>query len=260
MASRESSVRRDLSVLDGEAWSWRRHADVCLLPRCGNFRSLKRFVAMTAAALDEGRSGNLQRQNATLHHIYAVLEPASQDPSHETEWGWPLLGIQDPEGRLLPLGLRAECRGGPPQGARRLGCSAQEHWETLHRQLPRQARRLPPTSRERREIQAEFGRRNAKGGKGTGGKKGAQGIFDQVRQGPARASSGASPARLLKEPVSGRLGWVFLPFVLNNWGKKSPFASACHERACPVLSWTSDPDSQQQVLPTSATFRSQKRH
>ena len=79
IAAHEGRVRRDLSV-HGEAWS-----DVCLLPRCGNFRSLERFVVMTAAALDEGRFGSLQRQNALLHHIYAVLELAAQDPSHEME-------------------------------------------------------------------------------------------------------------------------------------------------------------------------------
>ena len=101
IAAHERRVRRDLSALGGEAWSSRRHADVCLLPRCGNFHSLKRFVAMTAAALDEGISGNLQRQNALLHHIYVVLESASQDPSHEMEWGWYILGIQDPEGPCL---------------------------------------------------------------------------------------------------------------------------------------------------------------
>ena len=55
VAAHESRVRRDLSVLDGEA-SWRRYADVSLLPR---------FIAMIAAALNEGKSGNLQRQNAT---------------------------------------------------------------------------------------------------------------------------------------------------------------------------------------------------
>ena len=58
---------------------------------------------MTAAALDEGRSGNLQRRNARLHHIDAVLESASQDPSHKMEWGWPILGIRDPVGSCLAL-------------------------------------------------------------------------------------------------------------------------------------------------------------
>ena len=89
IVAHEGRVRRDLSVLDGEAWSWRRHADVCLLL----------FIAMTAAALDEGRSGSLQRQSALLHHIHAVLGSAAQDPPHEMVWGWPILGNQDPEAR-----------------------------------------------------------------------------------------------------------------------------------------------------------------
>ena len=173
VASRESRVRRDLSVLDGEAWSWRRHADVCLLPRCGDFRSLKRFVVVTAAALEEGRSGNLQRQNALLHHMYAVLESASQDPSHETEWGWPILGIQDPEGRLLPSEPQSRVpwwpatRSASPwmQRARALGDSASTASETS----PSVAAHFE------KEIQAEFDRRNAKGDKGKGGTKGAQG-------------------------------------------------------------------------------------
>ena len=92
IAAHEGRVRRDLSVLEGEAWSWRRHADVCLLPRS---------AASKGSSLDEGRSGNLQRQSAQFHHIYAVLESAAQDPSHEMEWSWPILGIQDPEGPAL---------------------------------------------------------------------------------------------------------------------------------------------------------------
>ena len=56
---------------------------------------------MTAAALDEGRSGNLQRQSALLHHIHAVLESAARDPAHEMQWRWPILGIQDPDGLAL---------------------------------------------------------------------------------------------------------------------------------------------------------------
>ena len=209
MASRESRVRRDLSVLDGEAWSWRRHADVCLLPRCGDFRSLKRFDAMTAAALDEGRSGNLQRQNALLHHIYAVLESASQDPSHETEWGWPILGIQDPEGRLLPPGPQSRVpwwpatRSGSPwmQRARAGSLCIDSFRDKRVGCRPLRER----GERSRRSSIAEM----RKEAKGRVARKARKARGDQVRQGPARASSGASPARLLKEPVSGRLGGSF---------------------------------------------------
>ena len=52
---------------------------------------------MTAAALDEGRYEILQRQSALLHHVYAVLESAAQDPAHEMQ----LECIQDPDGPAL---------------------------------------------------------------------------------------------------------------------------------------------------------------
>ena len=74
-------------------------------------------IAMTAAALDEGRSGNLQRQSALLHHIYAVLESAAHDPAHEMQWDWPILGIKDPDGPALAFLAPAEteCGGCQPQ-------------------------------------------------------------------------------------------------------------------------------------------------
>ena len=71
----EVVVRRDLSVLEGESSSWHR-----------------RFITMTAVALDDGRSGNLQRQSVLLHHIYAVQESTAQDPAHEMQWASPIFG------------------------------------------------------------------------------------------------------------------------------------------------------------------------
>ena len=224
VASRETRVRKDLTVLDGEAWSWRRHADVCLLPGCGNFRSRKRFVAMTAAALDEGKSGNLQRQNALFHHIYAVLESASQDPSHETGWGWTQRAVSCPWASRAGqsavvvhhkerVALDAVCKS--------VGVSASTASET--------SASVAQTSRKRsrRSSVAEM----RKEAKGRVARKARKARGDQVRQGPARASSGASPARLLREPVSGRLGRVFLPFVSKNWGK----GRLSHQRATSAL-------------------------
>ena len=105
---RTRKERPEVVIAAHESRMWRRHDDVCLLPRCGNFRSLRRFDAMTAVALDEGRSGNLQSQTALPHRIHAVLESVSQDPAHEMEWGWPILGTR-----------RAECHDSLPQGMRR---------------------------------------------------------------------------------------------------------------------------------------------
>ena len=209
MASRESRVRRDLSVLDGEAWSWRRHADVCLLPRCGDFRSLKRFDARTAAALDEGKSGNLQRQNALLHHMYVFRESASQDPSHETEWGWPILGIQDPEGRLLPPWASEQSAVVACHKERVALDAARKSIGRLCIDSFRDKRVGCRPLRERGERSRRSSIAEMRKAKGRVARKASKARGDQVRQGPARASSGASPARLLKEPVSGRLGGSF---------------------------------------------------
>ena len=61
------------------------------------------LIASTSAALDEGEVWKPAHRNAWLHHIHAVLESASQDPSHEIEWGWPILGIRDPVEPCLAL-------------------------------------------------------------------------------------------------------------------------------------------------------------
>ena len=54
LASDESTIKRDLEVLRGEAWSWRRHA----YDDCGHFQWLKRVICMIVPAdLDEGRDG-----------------------------------------------------------------------------------------------------------------------------------------------------------------------------------------------------------
>ena len=108
LASHEVVVKKDLGVLPGESWSWTRHAYEEVIGHCGHFKSLKRFICMVAAALDEGRSGSLERQQAMLCQIYTVCESAAKDPSHDLAWGWPVLGIRDPEGRAQPGWAPAE--------------------------------------------------------------------------------------------------------------------------------------------------------
>ena len=108
LASHEAVVKKDLGVLPGESWSWTRHAYEEVLGHCGNFKSLKRCICMIAAALDEGRAGSLERQQAMLCQIYTVCESAAKDPSHDLTWGWPVLGIRDPEGRAQPGWAPAE--------------------------------------------------------------------------------------------------------------------------------------------------------
>ena len=96
------AVTEQLGVLEGEAWSFRRHADTELIPQCGNFATLKRMLAVIAAALDEGRTHGAASQAAFLIHVYRVLEATARDPNHEMQWPWPLLGIPDPAGRARP--------------------------------------------------------------------------------------------------------------------------------------------------------------
>ena len=86
VAAHESRVRRDLSVLVCEAWSWRRHADVCQLP---------------------GKSGNLQRQNALITTLTLFWNRCPR--IHLTKWSvdGPSWASRTQRGRvLLP---------GPPQ-------------------------------------------------------------------------------------------------------------------------------------------------
>jgi len=99
IAAGEKMVKEQLGVLGDEAWSWRRHAETELLPACGGFTTLKRMVAMTAMALDEGRACGPEAQTAALVHIYKVLDATARDPAHEMQWPWPLLGVSDPGGR-----------------------------------------------------------------------------------------------------------------------------------------------------------------
>ena len=72
---------------------------LAIAPALRFLQTFKRMIAMVSAALDEGRTGSLERQHSLLVHIYVVLEAAAKDPAHELAWGWPLLGIADPEGR-----------------------------------------------------------------------------------------------------------------------------------------------------------------
>ena len=80
------SLKEQLGVLEGEAWSWKRHAESELIPQCGNFQTLKRMLAMVSTALDEGRVYGATAQAAFLVHMYRVLEATARDPAHEMQW------------------------------------------------------------------------------------------------------------------------------------------------------------------------------
>ena len=90
-------MREDLITLPGESWSWQRHAKEHLFHHCGCFRTLRRVIVMVAGALDEGRIGGLERHHAMLCQIYRILESAAKDSGHDLTWGWPWLGLADPD-------------------------------------------------------------------------------------------------------------------------------------------------------------------
>ena len=54
---------------------------------------------MVAGALDEGRIGALERQQAMLCQIYGILGSAAMDSGHDLAWRWPLLGLSDQDAR-----------------------------------------------------------------------------------------------------------------------------------------------------------------
>ena len=79
---------------------------------------------------------------------------------------------------------------------------------------------------------------------------------------PPAGSPISHPPVFSKSPLPG--GWGVLLNCLEELGKRvttpQSFAPACHWRACPVPSWASDLNCQQQVPPTPATCRGQKCH
>ena len=173
IAVHEGRVRRDLSVQEGESWSCRFHADVRLLLMCGNFRSLRSFIVMTAAAPDESRSGNLPRKSALLHHIYAVPESAAQDPAREMQWSWPILGIQDPDGLALAPWAPAE------QSAAVAYHNERTALEAARKSMEATSATAAETNAAvaaniKKEVQAELDRRKPKGGKGNFAQKGGE--------------------------------------------------------------------------------------
>ena len=54
---------------------------------------------MVAGAFNEGRNGGFERQHAMLCQMYRILESGAKDNGHDLVWGWPLLGLSDPDAR-----------------------------------------------------------------------------------------------------------------------------------------------------------------
>ena len=99
VAAYETRGQEDLMTLPGESWSWQRRAKEHLLHHCGHFRTLRRVIVMIAGTLVEGTIGGFERQHEMLCQIYRILKSGAEDNGHDLVWGWPLLGLSDPDVR-----------------------------------------------------------------------------------------------------------------------------------------------------------------
>jgi hypothetical protein len=102
------SVRTEMGVLPGEAWSYGKHAEGHVLPRAAGHHGLRKFVAILAHALDLERTRTPEHTMAFLHQAYKAASAAACHPQKQWEYGWPLLGLKDPDGPALPSFTAAE--------------------------------------------------------------------------------------------------------------------------------------------------------
>ena len=65
-------------------------------------------MAILAHALDLERSRTPEHAMAFLHQAYKAASAAACHPQKHWEYGWPLLGIEDPDGPALPTFTAAE--------------------------------------------------------------------------------------------------------------------------------------------------------
>ena len=183
VASNEQAIREQMRSLPGEAWSVSRHAEREVLPYCGSFVTLKRMVAILAAALDEGRTRGALHQHAFLYHAYRVVESAAVSEGHDLAWGWPLLGVDDPggvpRGGLAPVeraGLAAYHRDRQALTAAQRaagGSSTHQHADATPGEGDTSGRALRAAAKAEQRRKAQEDARQAGGGKG--GAKGEAG-------------------------------------------------------------------------------------
>ena len=98
----EKEIQRALKVLPGEAWSYGRHAREHVLPAAAGHHGLRKFVTILAHALDIGRTQGSDHMTAFVHQAYKAAEGAALHPQKQWTYGWPLLGIDDPDGLARP--------------------------------------------------------------------------------------------------------------------------------------------------------------
>ena len=128
-------------------------AGTCSLAQRDSFLSFKRFIAMIAAALDESRPGNLQRE--TVLHAFVALG--------------------DPAGAIVAPRARAEQHGGVAHHKeRRAFGAARKNLGAIGTIGARE--RASVSVHIRREVQPELDRRSATQDKGKGAKNDAQDV------------------------------------------------------------------------------------
>ena len=95
-------VQRALGVLPGEAWSYSRHAKDIVQPAASGHHGLRKVVAILAQALDLHRVKGADHSVAFLHQAYKAAQAACYHPQKQWTYGWPLLGLEDPDGTQQP--------------------------------------------------------------------------------------------------------------------------------------------------------------
>ena len=107
-SAHEKEVMEDLKVLPGEAWSYSRHAEQMVLPQAAGYHGLRKTIVILASALDLHRAKGPEHARAFVAQAYKAAQCAASHPQHQWGYGWPLLGIPDPDGAAKPGYTSAE--------------------------------------------------------------------------------------------------------------------------------------------------------
>eukprot|EP00971_Amphidinium_carterae_P302190 6004039-Amphidinium_carterae.2 len=100
--SQERELMRELGVLPNEGWSYMRHAREKVLPNASGHHGLRKTVMILAHALDLHRVKGPEHSRAFLAQAYKASQAAAYHPNKQWSWGWPLLGLDDPDGVSRP--------------------------------------------------------------------------------------------------------------------------------------------------------------
>ena len=102
IAAHEQQIIAELMVLPGEGWSYSRHAKEKVQSNAAGYHGLRKCVVILAAALDLHRTKGAEQSRAFLSQAYKAAQSAALHPQKQWGFGWPLLGIPDPDGVSRP--------------------------------------------------------------------------------------------------------------------------------------------------------------